>query len=453
MTRTPLQLISSSALLFLCACLSATVSAQDIGAKIDEYMNAGVKLGRFSSVVLVARDGKILVSKGYGMANYEDSTPLKPQTKFRLASVTKQFTAMAILLLQERGKLKVEDLLCKYVEDCPPAWEPITIHHLLTHTAGVPNYTALSGYRELKTQHTTVASLIARFKDRPLDFKPGERFRYSNSNYALLGHIIERVSGKTYGTFLQENIFGPLKMNASGYDPTSAILQQCAQGYERMNDNLINVEPVALSVSYAAGGVYSTVEDLYRWSQALATGKLVSEKTWAAMTTPFKESYAYGLIVDEQLRRKHISHSGSIDGFVTFLGHYPNEKVTVIVLSNQGNSPSPYIARDLAAIVFGEKYDLPVERKEIKVDPKVYAAYVGEYERQPGRNFKVFLENNRLYLAYLGRPTIELLPEAADKFFVKIIDIQFGFVKDEKGQVTHLVLHQEGENIPVKKIK
>jgi CubicO group peptidase (beta-lactamase class C family) len=453
MRREQLQLIQLPVLLLLYVCFNTAASAQDIGAKVDEYMNAGVKLGRFSSAVLVAREGKVIVSKGYGFANYEESMPITPKTKFRLASVTKQFTAMAILILQERGKLKVEDPLCKYVEACPTAWQPITLHHLLTHTAGVPSYTAGSGYRDLKTQHTTVAALIARFKDKPLDFKPGEQFRYSNSGYALLGHTIERVSGKPYGAFLQEAIFGPLKMKDTGYDPTSAVLKQCAQGYERVEGKLSNVDHVALSVSYAAGGVYSTVEDLHRWNQALSLGKLVSEKTWALMTTPFKNNYAYGLIVDEQFGRKQISHDGGIDGFVTFLGHYPKEKLTVIVLSNFSNTPSPTIARDLAAIVFGEKYAVPVERKEIKVDPKIYDAYVGEYERQPGRNFRVFSENGRLFLAYLGRPTIELFPESETKFFVKVIDMQFSFVRDEKGQVTHLILHQQGEDILVKKVK
>ena len=453
MKKVPLRLLNLPILLFVCACFSPTGAAQDIGAKVDEYMNAGVKLGRFSSAVLVARGGTVLVSKGYGMANYEDAIPITPRTKFRLASVTKQFTAMGILILQERGKLKIEDPICNYVEACPAAWETITIHHLLTHTAGVPNFTAFSGYRQTKTMPTTVSALMARFRDKPLDFKPGEQFRYSNSNYALLGHIIERVSGKPYGAFLHEAIFGPLKMSDSGYDSTSEILKQCAQGYERVGDDLINVEPVNLSVSFAAGGIYSTVEDLYRWSQALSARKLVAEKTLAAMTTPFKDNYAYGLIVDEQFGRKQISHSGSIDGFVTFIGCYPKEKVTVIVLSNLGNAPSPIIARDLAAIVFGEKYEVPVERKEIKVDAKLYDAYLGEYEREPGRNFKVFKENNRLFLAFLGRPTIELFPESETKFFVKVVDIQFSFVRDEKGHVTHLILHQNGENISVKKIK
>lgn len=453
MTKEQLRLIQLPALLLLYVCFSAAASAQDIDAKVDEYMKAGVKLGRFSSAVLVAKEGKVLVSKGYGFANYEESIPITPQTKFRLASITKQFTAMAILILQERGKLKVEDPICKYVEACPAVWQPITLHHLLTHTAGVPSYTAASGYSELKTQHTTVAALIARFKAKPLDFKPGEQFRYSNSGYALLGHTIERVSGKSYGAFLQEAIFGPLKMKDTGYDSTSSILKQCAQGYERAGDKLVNVDQVALSVSYAAGGVHSTVEDLYRWSQALSMGKLVSEKTWAMMTTPFKNNYAYGLIIDEQFKRKQISHDGGIDGFVTFLGHYPQEKLTVIVLSNFSNTPSPAIARDLAAIVFGEKYQVPIERKEIKVDPKIYDAYVGEYERQPGRNFRVFIENGRLFLAYLGRPTIELFSESETKFFVKVIDIQFSFVRDDKGQITHLILHQNGEDIPVKKVK
>lgn len=430
----------------------AQTAAPDIASKVDEYMNAALQQGRFSGVILLARKGQVLVSKGYGMADYEARLALTPQTKFRLASVTKQFTALGILLLQERGKLNVRDSVCKYVAACPAAWEPISIHHLLTHTAGLTELTALPDYPAKKQLRTSVSDLIARFQNLPLEFQPGEKFRYSNSGYALLGHLIERVSGQTYQAFLQANIFSPLGMNASGYDPSGAILQQCAQSYEQTGEKLARVEQPHISVSYAAGGLYSTAEDLLRWNQALATGKLLSAPSWAAMTTPFKEHYAYGLTVDEEFDRRHISHSGNAAGFATWLGSYPSENLTVVVLSNLAGAPVPFIARDLAAMVLGEKYDVPVAHTEIKVDPAVYEAYVGAYERQPGRNFNVYVEQNRLYLAYEGRPTIELHPESPSQFFVKEVNIQFTFVREAR-QVTHLILHQNGEHISVKKLR
>ncbi len=429
------------------------VPAQSLGSRIDEYMSAGSKLGRFSSVVLVAQKGKIVISKGYGMADYEAKIPLTPQTKFRIASLTKQFTAMSILILQERGKLKVEDPFCRYMAKCPPAWEKITVRHLLTHTSGIPNFTAFPDYAQNQAAASTVFGLMARFWDKPLDFEPGQRFAYSNSGYVLLGHLIERVSGKSYQNFLQENVFDPLKMKSSGYDPTNAILRQSAQGYERLGGEFVKTDQVHLSVSYAAGGIYSTVEDLNIWSQELLTGKLVSKQTLDSMLTPFKGSYGYGLEIDTQFGRNRIGHSGSSSGFVTYLGVYPKEKLVTIVLSNLDTAPSPVIARDLAAIVFNEKYEVPYERKAIQIDTQLYDSYVGEYERQAGRNFRVYKENGKLFLAYLGRPTIELLPESETKFFMKDFDIQFSFIKDEKGQVTHLILHQLGENIRVNKVK
>jgi len=450
------RIINLSALALLSLCFSAAVSAQDIAAKVDEYMNAGLKLGRFSSAVLIARDDKVLVSNGYGAANYDEDSPIMPFTKFRIASVTKQFTAMAILILQERGKLKVADPICKYVAECPAAWEPITIHHLLTHTAGVPNFTGFPDFNQWKKLPTTVSALLARFRDKALDFKPGDEYHYSNSNYALLGAIIERVSGKPYQAFLQENIFDPLKMTSTGYDDTSMILKHRARGYTRQGDKLTNAEYLDMSSVYAAGGLYSTVEDLYLWTQALATGKLVSDKTLAAMFTPFKHDYAYGLMVKQEFGRKCIHHTGLLEGFTSFVGRYPNEKVTIIVLNNTNGSsvPAGQIAHDLAAIVFGEKYELMVERIEIKIDRKIYDAYVGEYERSPGRSYLITKKDDCLFYKFLDRPSFVMRPEAENKFFIKEIDLQFTFVKDEKGQVTHLILRAPtGENIHAKKIK
>jgi CubicO group peptidase (beta-lactamase class C family) len=446
--------LSALALFWLCS--STAVSAQDIAAKVDEYMNAGLKLGRFSSAVLIARDDKVLVSNGYGVANYEEDSPILPFTKFRIASVTKQFTAMAILILQERGKLKVEDPVCKYVEDCPAAWEPITIHNLLTHTSGIPDYAGLPDFDKLRKLPASASSIIARFKDKPLNFKPGQEFRYSNSNYALLGHVIERLSGKSYQAFLQETIFDPLKMTNSGYDEARKILKRRALGYLRQGDKLTNVECVDMSVPYAAGGLYSTVEDLYLWTQALSTGKLVSEKTLAAMATPFRNNYAYGLTVKEEFGRKLISHGGVIEGFTSFVGRYSNEKVTIIVLNNTiGTSmPAENIARDLAAIVLGEKYEVLGEHKEIKLDPKIYDAYVGEYEVQPGRVYIITKKDDRLFYKFFDKPPFEMRPEAENRFFIKEIELGFTFVKNENGKVTHLILHAPtGQNLQAKKTK
>ena len=218
--------VASIAVLFL---LGANAAAQDPAAKFDEYLNALAGQQRFAGSVLVARDGKVIFSKGYGLANVELDVPNTPQTKFRLGSITKQFTATAILLLQERGKLSVGDPICKYIDTCPAAWSEVTIHHLLSHTGGIPNFTSFPDYVPKMMMPVTTQEMIARFKDKPLDFKPGEKWSYSNSGYFLLGAIIEKASGESYESFLQKNIFDPLKMTNTGYDHFDTILKSLHQ--------------------------------------------------------------------------------------------------------------------------------------------------------------------------------------------------------------------------------
>src|ERR1700686_4625606 len=184
---------------------------QAITPKINEYMDALVKAGKFNGSVLIARDGKILISKGYGMANFELDVPNTPQTKFRLGSITKPFTAMAIMLLQERGKLSVQDSVCKYLPDCPSAWRQITLHHLLSHTSGLAKHDKAGDYLKTAMMPMTVTQLIDTFRNKPADFKPGEKFDYNNNGYILLGYVIEKVSGQSYEAFLKENIFPPLR--------------------------------------------------------------------------------------------------------------------------------------------------------------------------------------------------------------------------------------------------
>lgn len=444
----------------LCACLlalSVAGRAQDLLPKLEEYAQAAARAERFSGAILVARDGKVLVSKGYGMADVEHDVPNTPETKFRLGSLTKQFTAAAVLLLQERGQLSVQDSVCKYVAPCPEAWQPVTIHHLLSHTGGVPNLTNLSAfpdYLRTKRDPTTVEALIGRFRDRPLDFKPGEKWNYSNSGYILLGHVVEKVSGKSYEGFLRENIFEPLKMTSTGYDRADDIIKRRARGYEAgPDDRVVNTSYIDMSIPFAAGGLYSTVGDLYLWDQALYTEKLLKKSSLDAMFTAVKNDYGYGFGVTKLFDRRLNAHSGGIEGFTTTINRFPDDRVTVIVLSNYGPARAGRIARDLSAIAFGEKYELPVERVVVKVDPKIYDAYVGEYELEPGFVFTVTREGDRLMLQATGQGKAELFPTSETKFFPKVVRADITFFKDAAGLVTHLVLNQNGRQMNAKKIK
>jgi CubicO group peptidase (beta-lactamase class C family) len=364
-------LLILTALSLLTAVSALVQDGASFTSKLDEYMNAMAKRG-FTGSVLVARDGKVIFSKGYGMANAEWDIPNTPQTKFRLGSITKQFTAVSILLLQERGKLAVQDPICKYIADCPKAWEPITIHHLLTHTSGIPNFTPVDPeeYRKLYLAPVTVTGFVDSFKPKPLEFAPGERMKYNNSGYFMLGYIIEKVSGQSYEAFLQENIFTPLKLADTGYDTHDRILKHRATGYSMRNNVRINSDYLDMTVPYAAGALYSTVEDLFAWNEALFSDKLLSAKSREAMMTVEKANYAYGLAVSQQFNRKMILHGGGINGFETFLARFPAEKITVAVLRNAdyGDTGPGRISNDLAAIVLGEKYEIPRERVAIKFD-------------------------------------------------------------------------------------
>jgi CubicO group peptidase (beta-lactamase class C family) len=434
--------------------LAVNALAQDVNAKFDEYLTAITKQGRFTGSVLVAREGKVVFSKGYGMANLEFDIPNTPNTKFRLGSVTKQFTAASILLLQERGKLNVQDPICKYVENCPKTWEPVTVHHLLTHTSGIHSYTdagSPEAFRLMSLQNVTPAGFVDSFKSKPLDFAVGEKYQYNNSGYFILGHIIEKLSGQSYEAFLQENIFTPLKMMNTGYDTHDRILKLRATGYEERNGKPINSSYMDMSVPYAAGSLYSTVEDLFAWNEALFADKLLTAKSRAAMMTPDKNNYAYGLAVNQQHQRQRVAHGGGINGFNTFLARFPAEKITIVALRNANFGVSPdKVCTDFAAILLGEKYEIPGMQIVAQIDPKLYDAYSGEYQLAPNFILTVRREGDRLITQATGQGPIEIFPESETKFFPKVMEAKITFVKDESGKVTHLILQQNGEHKAMK---
>jgi CubicO group peptidase (beta-lactamase class C family) len=334
----------------------APPSDRDITSKADTYLSKLVKAKLFSGSVLIARNGKVFLSKGYGEADREKHLVNTAQTKFRIASLTKQFTAMAILILQTQGKLNVRDRICTYLSNCPASWQAITIHQLLTHTSGIPDFTRFPDYLPTQGSPSSPTQTIARFKDKPLDFQSGEKFSYSDSGYILLGSIIERASGATYEAFLRDNIFAPLQMVNLGYDHNNGDL---ALGYRDQTNVLADF--VDMSIPYAAGGLYSTVEDLYRWDRALYTDKLIPKKLRDMMFTPFAmpkkggPGYGYGWGIGKEGNHLLVSHEGAINGFQSGIYRYPNDKTVIIILGNRQDMDLFEMRTQIAKIVFEKK--------------------------------------------------------------------------------------------------
>jgi CubicO group peptidase (beta-lactamase class C family) len=331
------------------------LSGTELSSNFEEYMTAQVKANNFNGSILIAQNGKQLLSKGYGMADVKLNVRNTPSTKFRLGPITQQFTAMAILELEEEGKLDVQDSVCKYILECPQNWQEIKIVNLLTHTSGI---------LDLPEDDRTIMlpamfpELLARFENKPLEFKPGEKLMFSNFGYEVLGTVIDRVSGEPYTKYVAEHIFEPLGMRDSGYDSAIATIPLCASGYRRdgARNTLVNATCSDKSISDSAGGLYSTVEDLYRWVCALHDGKLVSKKSLNQMFTPYRDGYGFGWKILKEFQRKVYAYAGRINGFSTSIRRYPDDNVCVIVLSNLESVNAEKISHDLGAILFDVHY-------------------------------------------------------------------------------------------------
>ena len=295
------------------------------------------------------------------MADRDHDVPNTPQTIFRLGSVTKQFTAMAILQLQQMGKLNVQDPICPYVQECPAAWQPITIHQLLTHTSGIPELTALPTFPDFKKRPATPAETIDLFRELPLDFTPGEEWSYSNSGYIVLGAIVEAASGEPYCDFVEKHITQPLQMVNTGCDFHLPVTANRAQGY---SDSDTVADDIDMSIPFSAGGLISTVEDLFRWDQALYTTELLPQSLLDRLFMPMapipapngaEEAYGYGWVIGEQFNQPRIWHRGSIEGFLSEIDRYPDHHDTIIVLSNREDVDLPGVTSEIARMVFGDQ--------------------------------------------------------------------------------------------------
>jgi len=427
-----------------------------LAAEMDALVQAHADHRQFMGTVLVVRDGETVLSRGYGMADLEQQVPHSPQTRFRIGSVTKQFTAAAILQLQDQGLLDVQAPVATYLPDYPNP--TITLHHLLTHTAGLPNLTSFPDYFEWMQQPTTLDELIARFQNLPLEFEPGSQHRYSNSGYVLLTQVIETVSGQSYAAYLEENLLTPLGMENTGYElsPVAGL----ARGYTRNAQEYQPAAPINMAVPQGAGGLYSTVGDLARWNQALfghepGDRKILSQRAIAAMTSSQVSlgiaeasalNYGYGLVINDQPEKRLIGHAGGINGFVSSLIYLPEQDTTIVVLSNVESINPEQISMGLAAILLGELYDPPQALDTVTVEAAVLERYVGTYQFAPEFQIAITVENGQLYAQGTGQPAIALYPASNTEFFALAPELRIVFTPIESGAVESLTLIQGGQN-------
>lgn len=422
------------------------------------------------AAVVVIRGGRVLLEEGYGLANIETGEAITPNTVFDLASVSKQFTAAGVMMLADRGRLKLDDPLVKFFPESAAYARGVTVRNLLNHTSGIPDYPQLliaSGQVNANWQRgwetpparpgfKDVLSLVTAQKG--LDFTPGEKWAYSNSNYVILAGIVERVSGKPFPQFLKENIFQPLGMNDTFVqDGTGRTAKGRASRYDRAATGYKAIAATPFDHIYGDGNVHSTVRDLIKWDEALDTGRLVKPSTFREALTPGRlndgtaTDYGFGWVLDNYFGLRMAYHQGGGTGFNTFIMRIPDQRFTVAVLSNFARFNPFIVGRKLARIYLADKLSLPVA---VSVSPEVLRQYVGRYRLTPLMEVEVALDGNALLAEAPGRGRMTLLPLSETKFFVKgEEDTIVTFDKDAGGNVTGITVLQVDIPISGKKLE
>ena len=422
---------------------------------IDAMLRQAIPADGPGAAVIAVKDGKVVFRKAYGMANLELGVPLSPESVFRLGSITKQFTAVAILMLAEEGALSLDDPITKFLPDYPTQGHTITVEHLLTHTSGIQSYTDMPGWMTSKVlSDMTLTELIDGFKKEPMQFAPGERFRYNNSGFILLGAIVEKASGKPYAQFVKERIFTPLGMKSSSYGDNEPVLAKRASGYTLAGDKLQNARYLSMTQPHAAGALVSTVDDMALWDAALYEGKLVKPASLERAWTPYKlkdgkdNGYGYGWAIGKLRGRRLIEHGGGIFGFVTHALRLPESRVYVAVLCNLDRpkvGPS-YLAKKVAAQVLGDPYP---ERKAITLDAKVLERYAGVYEVDKDTRRTVVVDAGKLFTQRGGGgPRQEARPYSETEFFYETSLTSVRFVVSGDGRATEMLVYQDGSDQP-----
>lgn len=429
---------------------ASTSAATDKSAQVDALLARYTGEGQPGAAVLVVQDGKIVHERGYGLADLENKTPIGLDTAFDLASVSKQFTAMAVMMLVERGKLSYDDTLSKFFPELPPYAKAITVRNLLNHTSGLPDVLTPDMHRAgYQPASKDLLTLLAQRKE-PV-FAPGERFQYNNTGYVLLALIVEKASGKPFPLFMKENIFQPLGMNRTQiWDETRPVISGRAIPYAPDAGSFKSLPYGSDNFIYGAKGVVTTAEDMYKWDQSLYTEKLVKAATLREAFTPAKlnngqESYyGYGWGIGKDRGLNLLRHDGGYLGFRTIIARYPDQRFTVIILSNNSTlGATNSIARQIARIYLGERM---TASPAVQVDPEVLRSYVGKYRSDAGGPMSdITVDGNGLLIRIAGQGSHRLEPSSPSEFFDEEGEnIRFKFNRDEKGNVTSFTFSQDG---------
>lgn len=441
-------------ILIVASGISLLACAQNITSKLDSLVSAYAATNKFSGSVLVAKQGAVLLNKGYGPREAAARLPNTENTIFQIGSVTKQFTTAIIQKLQEEKKLSVQDKVSKFFPDFPKG-DSITIEHLMTHTSGIYSYTSDRNFMSTEvSKPQTREKMMALFKDKPLVFSPGTSWQYSNSAYSLLGYIIEEVTKKPYEQVVREYIFQPVEMTHSGFDFTNLKRPEKATGYFVLNDvDTVKSPIVDSSVAYSAGSIFSTTGDLYRWHKALQNYTILSKQLQEKAYTPVRNKYGYGWGIDSIEGKRVVAHSGGIHGFTSNFTRMPEEDIVVIFLSNNA-SPALYeMTNKIFDAFYNKPYTLPSVKKAITLNNEKLQEYVGEYEIRPDLHLIITIKDGQLHGQPTGQAAATIFAEKEDHFFVKNPDVQLQFKRNEQKQVTSFILFQNGTELDCKKIK
>ncbi len=438
-------------MLAFCGALFNFADAQQdsrLSAEFDKVLNEQFPLNETGATALISSKGKIIYKKAFGMANAELNVRMQTNNIFRIGSITKQFTAIAILQLMEQGKLNLPDEITRFIPGYPVQGSTITIEHLLTHTSGIRDFTSIKdSVQRIKTDFTP-AGMISFFQNQPMRFTPGTRYEYSNSNYFLLGYIIEKITGKTYQQYLEDNFFQPLGMTSSFYGNDAKIIKNRAAGYTKTEKDMENAGTISMTQPFAAGAILSTVEDLFKWQQAVQSYKLVKKESLERAFTRYKLvtgkeiNYGYGWRFGFIQQSPSIWHGGLINGFMTMAMYLPIEDVYVVILSNcDCNSPEKVTAK-LAAIAIGRPYAY----KEITFTNPILQTYAGVYENENGDQRIISVADGKLY-SQLGRNRkISAKAYKKDNFFFEDPMITMEFSGNKRGSIDKFTIHSRSGN-------
>lgn len=420
-------------LLFLALPLAA---ADELTQRLERLAAGWYKPNAPGAAVLVLKNGKPLLRKGYGLADLELGVPITPDMVFRIGSLTKQFTSTAILQLVQQGKIGLGDDITKYLPDYPTKGKKITVEQLLTHTSGIKNYNGLPTFVGQMRNDRTPEQLIDTFKDLPPDFEPGEKWAYSNSGYILLGAILEKVAGMKYEEYVRRNLFAPLGMTHTRYDREGDVIPKRAKGYGKTRDGWVNAPYISMTQPFAAGALVSTVDDLAKWNRAMKAGTIVDpallKRAWTpAITRDAKPThYGYGWRISAFEGHRTIEHGGGIFGFLCYAIWLPDDDVYVVVLTNSaGSEPDPrYTATQLAATVIGKAWN----PRAIALKADALERFVGTYRASSDETVIVSRYDNHLFMSRQGRRT-EIKPMSSSEFFA---DYSFARIRFDAGTMT-----------------